>query len=1665
MNKRISVLRKAIALAVSVLLITMSLPLNAFALGQTHTVTFIKYRPTNEVYTQVEVQDGDTLTKPADPEMSGYTFYYWQYNDAEYDFDTPVTGNMTLYAVWIDGVIPKIPYIDENGIQQDCPTYFYKTLQSSSSEQIISNAYSWYIVDGNVTISNYISVSGTANIILCDGSTLTVTKGIIAGQNANLNIYAQSAGTGTLNSNTSRVNYPGIGWSSGNITINGGVINAYGGNESAGIGNSSRGSGVNVTINGGTVTAVGGSSAAGIGGSYYGSSGAITINGGTVNATGGSNGTGIGGGYYSPSCGDISINGGNVTATGGNGCAGIGAGFNKHIAKVRLNWKNTTDSIYASSYNATDYDIDDDLYVENTTEFAKPQNISGKTVKPYTSGYYYAYLLDTDGQTQVADPIKFIPGTTPSAPDTVFNSGKRADNWKLNGNNYYFNVVPSGDINLTAVWETLTPVEYSDSDMSRLYCNEYKTVTSNAGYVTWTSGWYYVGSDVTIGGRINVKGDVHLIIGNDSGDCTLTASKGITVNEGNSLTIYSHHQSWGYLVTGTPDTYYAGIGSFAFSTSEGYNCGNITINGCHITARGGQYSAAIGSGAVGKADNVVINWAWGLDLTGGIYGAGLGSGYNGNVENIYIRNLTDATIRGGNNAAGIGTGYMGKCESINIECADNLTVYGGKNSAAIGSGQGGDCSSIYIEYADLTATGGSNAAAIGGGAMTGSNTGGRGGNIIIEGYDIQAIAGTNGYGVGSGFGRNGTDSTLTLESFDSDDVLYFDSINVSSVNFISDYKIEGTNIIVDEDNIAGHTIVPCEDNTNTVSFLDEDGVTPLYTPRKAISGGTVSKPNNPVKDGKRFIEWRLNGSAFDFSTPVNTDISLTAYFTDITPVTYRDTDGTFKTVSDYKVLETTNRSLNLSDNWYVVFGDVNINTRITVNGTVNLLICDGASLNATKGITVNNGKTLNIYGQSNDSGVLTATADVTNYAGIGGAGDRSCGIINISGATVNATGAENGAGIGSGTGTVGGTVRIYGGNVNATGGQYAAAIGSGNTGASGQITIYGGTVNAIAGSGAAGIGAGYSGGAGTITISGGTVTATGSMYSACIGGSYAGSGGTINILGGNVTAVNISSNGVGIGAGYNSTSGGSINLSWTASTDSITASSYKVNVNNLTLSKNFRIQGTYKIAEKDNIDGETLLAYSGDIYTVRFTDSDGTTVISKSQRIVSGGKAEKPEDPYISGKRFIEWRLADASYNFNNIVNQNITLKAYTEDLPEIYYIDADGSEIRTSDYFIVEYGTTNNNFSGGVYFISDNVTFSERIQISGNVSIVLKDGVTLTAQSGISVKTPDTLTVYAQSFGTGSLNATAILNNAAIGGNSDNVATGTIIINGGIINATGASYAAGIGAGSSSASGTVIINRGVVNATGGQYAAAIGGAGTSNSDAGTIIINGGTVNATGDSMSTGIGGGYRGTSGNITINGGVITASGNSSAAGIGSGCYCSTNSGVITINGGTVDATGGYRSAAIGGSISSSGGTININGGNVTARERSVQNSDSTGIGSGYGNSNVTINLNWTKLSDSITSDSYRGNISFVKEFAIEGSRTLVTASNASGNTIVPFPYGDLNDDGDVDLYDYAILKLHVEGTALTAQQEYEADLDRDGAIDAFDLFFLNKRANHII
>ena len=109
----------------------------------------------------------------------------------------------------------------------------------------------------------------------------------------------------------------------GDITINGGVITAKAGSESAGIGASNAGRLGNITINGGQVTARGDAYSSGIGGSYISKGTAvITINGGTVVARSGyyckSQSIGRGNGTHSGTV-SVVISGGSVRALGEKG--------------------------------------------------------------------------------------------------------------------------------------------------------------------------------------------------------------------------------------------------------------------------------------------------------------------------------------------------------------------------------------------------------------------------------------------------------------------------------------------------------------------------------------------------------------------------------------------------------------------------------------------------------------------------------------------------------------------------------------------------------------------------------------------------------------------------------------------------------------------------------------------------------------------------------------------------------------------------------------------------------------------------------------------------------------------------------------------------------------------------------------------------------------------------------------------------------------------------------------------------------------------------------------------------------------------------------------------------------------------------------------------------
>ena len=316
--------------------------------------------------------------------------------------------------------------------------------------------------------------------------------------------------------------------------------------------------------------------------------------------------------------------------------------------------------------------------------------------------------------------------------------------------------------------------------------------------------------------------------------------------------------------------------------------------------------------------------------------------------------------------------------------------------------------------------------------------------------------------------------------------------------------------------------------------------------------------------------------------------------------------------------------------------------------------------------------------------------------------------------------------------------------------------------------------------------------------------------------------------------------------------------------------------------------------------------------------------------------------------------------------NEDVTINA--DFLYNASYIAADGT---LQSHTATELTSSDHELTSGWYVVNGNVGITpyldcynnstKRINVSGDVKLILADGATLdvthtetpSVSGGIHVPAGSSLTIYRQSEGTGVLNAST---------NSSDEA-----------------------------------------AIGGGYP----GLGWGNADAGTITIYGGTINAI--AYDSGIGGTQGSHGGTVNIHGGIVTSQCNMGAA-IGGGGSCTGFT--VNIYGGTVNATGGTGAAAIGGGGWGSGGTVNISGGviNATANYSTYLN-DYEGYGIGGGSdckSPTTVNLSWTNTTDRIMATSYNGTVNLKKAFQDTDGATWSAADNIStkpdGKTLYP-------------------------------------------------------------
>ena len=638
-----------------------------------------------------------------------------------------------------------IPYLEKDGTT--------KTVGSGSYQEVVSyittwnsSESAWYVVTENVVIPLHVTVKGAVNLILCDGVTLTTKKGIKVEDTDSLTIYAQSTDNQGKLITTGETFQAGIGGSDceyggkdcGTITINGGEIDATGGKNGAGIGGGWNGDGGTINIHGGLIRAKGGALASGIGAGRYGNGGTVNITGGTIALAeagdkDGDNscGAGIGGGqgqedgrYGGGYGGTINISGGVIkSAIGGYSGAGIGGGVWGDGGKITI-----TGGV-----------------IENVRGGKNGAGIGGGY-----KGKGGTILIDgaVIGKAIGGERAAGIGGGYLGDGGTITIQGNTSITMINGGPDY-------------------------DSESSTKY----------------TGGAGIGGGGKGDSGNITIQGNAY--IGEASGRSNGAGIGGGGFGgNGNTITIGGNAVIENAFGTGAG----AGIGSGGYKENKDsvvLTAGTITITGGTVTAKGSEQSTGIGSGPSNKDnpedDTGVIRITGGTVTASGGKGAGIGGGsyrsakviitggtvnaesYQGaGIGGGAYRNGGTIEITGGiiqassNYGAGIGGGggdseeTGGSGGKITISGTNTeVTATGGSFSAGIGGGQNRHGGTITIQGGTIIANGGTFAAGIGGGGNPdgfGSDARGHGGTITINGGTVTATGALGGAGIGGGGG-------------------------------------------------------------------------------------------------------------------------------------------------------------------------------------------------------------------------------------------------------------------------------------------------------------------------------------------------------------------------------------------------------------------------------------------------------------------------------------------------------------------------------------------------------------------------------------------------------------------------------------------------------------------------------------------------------------------------------------------------------------------------------------------------------------------------------------------------------------------------------------------------------------------------------------------------
>lgn len=602
-------------------------------------------------------------------------------------------------------------------------------------------------------------------------------------------------------------------------------------------------------------------------------------------------------------------------------------------------------------------------------------------VSDATSNYYTEGTTITLGHGEAPEGKVFAGYTVKDAND---NDVTVTENEGV----YTFDM-PAGDVTATVNWREIIP--YIDADGNTAYCTDY-TVLDNT-MTTISAGWYVVNSDVTISGNLSTNvsssGEVNIILCDGA---TLTASNITPINDRDFLRIYGQSQG-----TGTASI----SGNINASSSLKIYGGTINVTGtimCH------QSGVGIYGGNVTATD--INGFEGDLYLKDGIITVGRLTVNQGNIilagatvkSNSYNASNGNVTILPGityYNGSEVLTGTVSEMSKLNgmtlspavpyidadgttAYCTDFTVLTGSTKSVTLGS----DGETTWyvvnsdVNYKTILLIGNVNIILCDGMTMT-ANGGSASAirryksyNNSLTIYGQSAGTGKLKAQCGEGYGISSNAITINGGTVDANGSNYPD---YSAIYASGNVTISGGNV-----RATGYPKGIEAGGTITLGWTN--ATDRIYA--SSYSGTVI------VKDGQVFTDGNGNnffGTITDVSTIADKTLQPAA-----NSVFYIDEDGTTKCCTNYKVL--TGEESELDGGWYVVNDDVTYTGTVTLNGDVNIILCDSKTMNiGTKQSRISDSgiceydntlRILNIYGQSGQTGRLNVYNDDSNKAAV-----------------------------------------------------------------------------------------------------------------------------------------------------------------------------------------------------------------------------------------------------------------------------------------------------------------------------------------------------------------------------------------------------------------------------------------------------------------------------------------------------------------------------------------------------------------------------------------------------------------------------------------------------------------------------------------------------------